>query len=56
MIVFGMHGSIMMQLARLGGHRSGRRIRPEEVDGYMQATKDIMIQDEVIKRKPPRSG
>ena len=42
-----------MQLDRRGGHRSGRRIRPGEVDGYIQAIMDSTIQDEVSKRRPP---
>ena len=42
----------MMQMARRGGHRSERKIRPEEVDGYMHAIRDSMVQDEVSKRKP----
>ena len=42
-----------MQLARRGGHRSGRKIRPEQVDGYLQAIRDSMMQEESGKRKPP---
>ena len=55
MSVCGLRGSILMQLALRGGHRIGRRIRPGEVDGYMQAIRDSTLQNEVSKRTPPSS-
>ena len=51
MSTFGLHGSILMQLERRGGHRSGRKIRPGEAGGYLQAIRDSMMQ-EIGKTKP----
>ena len=53
MSVHGLHGSILMQLARRGGHRSGRRLKPEEIDGYNQAIRDSMMLRDVSKKVPP---
>ena len=52
MSVNGLHGSILMQLARRGGHKSCRRIKPEQVDGYLQAIRDGMLKEELSNRKP----
>ena len=49
----GLHSSILMQLARRGGHKSGRRIAPEQVDGYLQAIRDNSTQEEILKKKKP---
>ena len=49
---YGLRGSILMQLARRGGRRSGRKIRPEEVDGRLQAIRDSMSKEELGKKKP----
>lgn len=42
-----------MQLARRGGHRSGRKLKPEEVDGYIQAIRDSMMICDTGKKIPP---
>ena len=52
MSTFGLHGSILAQLARRGGHRSGRKIRPE-ADGYLQAIRDGMAQEALVGKKIP---
>lgn len=53
MSVNGLRGTILTQLARRGGHRSSRRIKPEEEDGYLQAIRGGMLEDEVLKKKNP---
>ena len=52
MSTFGLNGSILMQMARRGGHRSGRKIRPGGVDGYLQAIRGSMMQEGGGKKKP----
>ena len=47
---FGLHGSVLMQLARRGCQRSGRKIRPGEAEGRLQAIRDSMAQGEMSKK------
>ena len=42
-----------MRLARLGGHKGGKGIRPDVAGGYLQARRDVMIHEETSKKKPP---
>ena len=56
MSVHGLHGSILMQLARRGGHRSGRKLKPEEIDGYNQAIRDSLMLKDTWGKEPPLLG
>ena len=56
MSVRGLHGSILMQLARRGGHRGGRKLKPEEIDGYNHAIRDSMTLVDVGEKDPQRRG
>ena len=49
----GLHFSMLMQMARRGGHKSGRRIEPDKIDGYIQALRDNAAAEEKSKRTPP---
>ena len=49
----GLHFSTLMQMARRGGHKSGRRIEPGKIDGYIQALRDNAAAEEKIKKTPP---
>ena len=49
----GLHFSMLMQMARRGGHKSGRRIEPDKIDGYIQALRDNAASEEKSKRTPP---
>ena len=56
MSVNGLRGSILMQLARRGGHKSSQKLKPGKVDRYLQAVRDGMLRGELSKRKPPKIG
>ena len=48
----GLHYSMLMQMARRGGHKSGRRIEPEKIDGHIQALRDNAAAESKAKRQP----
>ena len=51
---YGLHYySMLMQMARRGGRKSGRRIDPGKIDGYIQASRDNAAADEKAKKAPP---
>ena len=49
----GLCYSMRMQMARRGGRKSFRRIKPEEVDGYIQALRDNAVAEEKVQKQPP---
>ena len=51
--VNGLRGSTPTQLARRGGRKSSRRIKPGEAGGYLHAVRDGVLKGELSKRKPP---
>ena len=52
MIPNGLHYSMMMQMARMGGHKSGRRIEPGKIDGYIQALRDNAEAESKVEKQP----
>ena len=48
----GLHYSMMMQMARRGGRKSGRRIEPGKIDGYIQAFRDNAAAESKVKKQP----
>ena len=38
---------VLLQLARSGGHKSSRRAKTDEIDGYGQALRDTLSLDEL---------
>ena len=41
-----------MQIARRGGHKSSR-VKPGDANGYLQAIRDSIMNDEMSKRQIP---
>ena len=49
----GLHYSILVQMARRGGHKASRRIEPGENDGYIQSLRHQAIVEENSKKQAP---